>query len=102
MTVFELGDDIVVVDAGLAFPRDEHLGVDLVLPDIGYPRGRRGTAGLAPPGRDGPRRRPPPPPPPPPRPRGRAPARPRGPRRRAAVPAPRGRLRRGDRDEAHA
>jgi mRNA degradation ribonuclease J1/J2 len=36
MTVYEHGDDIVVVDAGLAFPRDEHLGVDLVLPDIGY------------------------------------------------------------------
>ncbi len=36
MTVFELGDDIVIVDAGLAFPRDEHLGVDLVLPDFGY------------------------------------------------------------------
>jgi ribonuclease J len=36
MTVYELGDDIVVVDAGLAFPRDEHLGVDLVLPDFGY------------------------------------------------------------------
>jgi ribonuclease J len=36
MTVFELNEDIVVVDAGLAFPRDEHLGVDLVLPDFGY------------------------------------------------------------------
>ncbi len=36
MTVYELGDDILVVDAGLAFPRDEHLGVDLVLPDFGY------------------------------------------------------------------
>ena len=36
MTVFELGENIVVVDAGLAFPRDEHLGVDLVLPDFGY------------------------------------------------------------------
>jgi len=36
MTVFELGEDIIVVDAGLAFPRDEHLGVDLVLPDFGY------------------------------------------------------------------
>jgi ribonuclease J len=36
MTVYELGDEIVVVDAGLAFPRDEHLGVDLVLPDFGY------------------------------------------------------------------
>jgi ribonuclease J len=36
MTVFELGGEIVVVDAGLAFPRDEHLGVDLILPDVGY------------------------------------------------------------------
>ena len=41
MTVYEHGDDIVVVDAGLAFPRDEHLGVDLVLPDIAYLRDRR-------------------------------------------------------------
>ena len=38
MTVFEAGGEIVVVDAGLAFPRDEHLGVDLILPDIGYLR----------------------------------------------------------------
>jgi ribonuclease J len=36
MTVFELGEDVIVVDAGLAFPRDEHLGVDLVLPDFSY------------------------------------------------------------------
>jgi ribonuclease J len=41
MTVYEYGDDLVVVDAGLAFPRDEHLGVDLVLPDISYLEGRR-------------------------------------------------------------
>ena len=41
MTVYELGDEIIVVDAGLAFPRDEHLGVDLLLPDIGYLEGRR-------------------------------------------------------------
>jgi ribonuclease J len=41
MTVFEAGDETIVVDTGLAFPRDEHLGVDLVLPDFGYLRGRR-------------------------------------------------------------
>jgi ribonuclease J len=41
MTVFELDGEIVVVDAGLAFPRDEHLGVDLILPDIGYLAERR-------------------------------------------------------------
>jgi len=36
MTVYEYGDDAIVVDAGLAFPRDEHLGVDLILPDFSY------------------------------------------------------------------
>src|ERR1700747_928265 len=36
MTAYEAEDSIVVVDAGLAFPRDEHLGVDLVLPDFSY------------------------------------------------------------------
>jgi ribonuclease J len=36
MTVYELDGEIVVVDAGMAFPRDEHLGVDLILPDFGY------------------------------------------------------------------
>jgi ribonuclease J len=41
MMVYELGDELVVVDAGLAFPRDEHLGVDLVLPDFSYLRERR-------------------------------------------------------------
>ena len=40
MTVFELGDDRIVVDAGLAFPRDEHLGVDLLLPEFSYLLGR--------------------------------------------------------------
>src|SRR5437763_15830088 len=38
MTVYEAEGSIVVVDAGLAFPRDEHLGVDLVLPDFSYLR----------------------------------------------------------------
>jgi len=40
MTVYEADGAIVVVDAGLAFPRDEHLGVDLVLPDFSYLRDR--------------------------------------------------------------
>src|SRR5207248_8725975 len=40
MTAFECGGEIVIVDAGLAFPRDEHLGVDLVLPDLAYLRSR--------------------------------------------------------------
>ena len=41
MTVYEIAGEILVVDAGLAFPRDEHLGVDLLLPDVGYLQGRR-------------------------------------------------------------
>jgi ribonuclease J len=41
MTVYETAGELIVVDAGLAFPRDEHLGVDLLLPDIGYLEGRR-------------------------------------------------------------
>src|SRR6266487_4265467 len=40
MTAYECDGSIVVVDAGLAFPRDEHLGVDLVLPDFSYLRER--------------------------------------------------------------
>jgi ribonuclease J len=40
MMVYELDGDTVVVDAGLAFPRDEHLGIDLILPDFGYLEGR--------------------------------------------------------------
>src|SRR3954464_14301615 len=38
MTVYELDGECIVVDAGMAFPRDEHLGVDVILPDFGYLR----------------------------------------------------------------
>jgi ribonuclease J len=40
MTVFEYDGRIVVVDVGLRFPTPEMLGIDLVLPDFGYLRGR--------------------------------------------------------------
>lgn len=36
ITVFEFEDSIIVVDCGLAFPEEDMLGVDLVIPDITY------------------------------------------------------------------
>ena len=36
ITVFEYGNEIVLVDCGLEFPEDDMLGVDLVIPDVTY------------------------------------------------------------------
>ena len=36
MTLFEYGEDMFLVDCGLAFPDQDMLGVDLVLPDFTY------------------------------------------------------------------
>ncbi|TME79111.1 MAG: ribonuclease J, partial [Chloroflexi bacterium] len=36
MTVFEYGDEIIVVDCGLMFPDEEMFGIDLVVPDVTY------------------------------------------------------------------
>ena len=41
MMVLEYGDDMIAVDAGVMFPKEGMLGVDLVIPNLGYIRERR-------------------------------------------------------------
>jgi len=41
MTVFEYGDDIIVVDCGLMFPEEEMMGIDYIIPNIEYLKKKR-------------------------------------------------------------
>jgi ribonuclease J len=36
MQVYEYGDDIIIVDCGVMFPRAEMLGIDLIIPNVSY------------------------------------------------------------------
>jgi ribonuclease J len=42
MTVLEYGGDLIIVDCGVAFPQDDMLGIDLVIPDFTYLANNRG------------------------------------------------------------
>ena len=36
MTAFMYKDEMIIVDAGLSFPSDEHLGIDLIIPNLSF------------------------------------------------------------------
>ena len=36
LTVYEYGNDIIIVDVGMGFPDDEMYGIDVVIPDFSY------------------------------------------------------------------
>ena len=36
LTVYEYGNDIIIVDVGMGFPDDDMYGVDVVIPDVSY------------------------------------------------------------------
>ena len=40
MTVFEYGDDIVILDMGIQFPEEDMPGIDFIIPNINYLRGK--------------------------------------------------------------
>ncbi len=40
MTVFEYGNDIIIVDMGLQFPEEDMPGIDYIIPNIGYLKGK--------------------------------------------------------------
>ena len=36
LTVYEYGNNIIIVDVGMGFPDDDMYGVDVVIPDVSY------------------------------------------------------------------
>jgi ribonuclease J len=36
MTLFEYNNQVILVDAGIMFPENDHLGIDYIIPDMGY------------------------------------------------------------------